>query len=239
MSTGTPTRPPGSTSVHDWDALFLSRERIAKEPNAATIIPQRQERDALQNSVERQISLPGNPTILSKDDDYYFFRIPLELRYMIYHYALSYEEGLTYKYEEGDTTFKFYPIIEAEHEVNRLKYVNHQLRMETTDLAIRVNDLEFLQTSPSNPEPGRQFLLFIRNCTERNKKSMHKISVNRSYATFKACATSKLLLEIPASTYTIALFCTPMNTRLYQTFYSTSRSIGVNVIAFYHAAEFG
>ena len=202
MSTDTPTRPPTSTSVHEWDALVSSRERIAKERDATTIMPQRRERDAVRNS------LPGNPAIPSKDDECYFFRIPLELRYMIYHYALSYEEGLTYKYVEDDTTFKLYPIIDAEHEVNRLKYVNHQFCMETTGLAIRVNDLEFLQTSPSNPEPGRQFLSFMKNCTEKNKKSMRKISVNRSYATFKDCAMSKLSPEISDSTYAVVLFCT-------------------------------
>jgi hypothetical protein len=70
---------------------------IAKERDAATTMQQRLSRDSVQNLSEQQIIFPGNPAIHPKDAKSYFLRIPLELRYMNYHYALSYEEGFTYK----------------------------------------------------------------------------------------------------------------------------------------------
>lgn len=60
-------------------------------------------------------------------------------------------------------------------DANQLKYVNWQLYYETTGLALRLNEIRFIQRCKNSPCPVFEFFLFIRHCSPKHRARIHVV----------------------------------------------------------------
>jgi hypothetical protein len=105
-----------------------------------------------------------NPSTTPLDGPCFFYQLSRELRDMVYEYALSVPEGVLMEIrhiggsndEDGDSDSVLVPSIirngRVLGEVNQLRYVSQQLRLETEGIVLRVNDVHFDTPRPEPPQ---------------------------------------------------------------------------------------
>ncbi|KAF2791656.1 hypothetical protein K505DRAFT_376606 [Melanomma pulvis-pyrius CBS 109.77] len=105
----------------------------------------------------------------SPDGGCRLLQLPRELRDMIWEFALMDNRGLyTLNYCHRLYTLDF-------KDINQLKYVNWQLYYETRGLAVRLNEIHFIQRCKDSPCPVTKFFLFIRHCSPKNRAGIHVV----------------------------------------------------------------
>ncbi|KAF2244822.1 hypothetical protein BU26DRAFT_553930 [Trematosphaeria pertusa] len=127
----------------------------------------------------------GDLAVQPTTGECHLMRLPGEIRNIIYEYALTEPDGLTYRnsefcaarlvaHEPGDAGLNSGTRLDYV-EANQLQYVSREMRRETRGLGIVYNDLTFVGTS--NNLATSQFALFLRVCASRHLDYIRTITL--------------------------------------------------------------
>jgi hypothetical protein len=150
-----------------------------------------------------------NPSTPPLDGPCFFYQLSRELRDMVYEYALSVPEGVSMEIrhigcsndDDSDSDSVLVPSITRNGrglgEVNQLRYVSQQLRLETEGIVLRVNDVHF------DILPSLNHLnMFIEDCSTAISSRLNRIILHQ----VEGLLTSRVL-DLLDDTSSISQYC--------------------------------
>ncbi|KAH7081641.1 hypothetical protein BKA63DRAFT_487330 [Paraphoma chrysanthemicola] len=117
-----------------------------------------------------------DPSVPPADGHCFLFMLPLELRDVIYTYALAADHGLIAQMD-APSKISFYEatstLAQPICEINPLQYTNKQLRAEIKGLKFKLNDLTFPATTAQRGTDVA--ITFLAQCGDTTKARLGKI----------------------------------------------------------------